>query len=289
MLPRFRQSAAAGPLLGALCVGAHRRRRPHASPAAPCRTAGCRPRSTTCRRACACSTRKAASSCVNRRYIDMYKLSPEIVRPGCSCAQLIQHRKDTGLFSGDVDDYCRKIMDGVRTGHAAPSSMCRRATAASCSPRTSRWRAAAGSPPMRTSPSSAAPRKNAPPSATRNNAARSIDAAIAAFRPQVEALLSSVSDSASAMRATAGSAVRLLRADLAARRAAPCRLSTKPPSMWKPRRWRPTNCRARSPRSAASSPTPATSSAWRPRRRAPPTARSPALPPARARSATWSS
>ena len=39
----------------------------------------------------------------NRRYIEMYKLSPQIVRPGCSLRALIQHRKDTGLFSGDVD------------------------------------------------------------------------------------------------------------------------------------------------------------------------------------------
>ena len=44
----------------------------------------------------------------NRRYIDMYNLSPQIVRPGCSLHELMQHRKDTGLFSGDVDAYCRQ-------------------------------------------------------------------------------------------------------------------------------------------------------------------------------------
>ncbi len=50
---------------------------------------------------------------INRRYLDMYKLSPEIVKPGCMLKQLIQHRKDTGLFAGDVDAYCRMIMAGA--------------------------------------------------------------------------------------------------------------------------------------------------------------------------------
>ena len=39
---------------------------------------------------------------LNRRYLDMYNLSPEIVKPGCSLTQLLQHRKETGLFKGDV-------------------------------------------------------------------------------------------------------------------------------------------------------------------------------------------
>ena len=55
---------------------------------------------------------------LNRRYIDMYKLSPQIVQPGCTLRELIQHRKDTGLFSGDVDAYCQKILDGVAQGQS---------------------------------------------------------------------------------------------------------------------------------------------------------------------------
>ena len=35
---------------------------------------------------------------VNRRYLEMYKLSPDIVKPGCTLRQLIEHRKETGLF-----------------------------------------------------------------------------------------------------------------------------------------------------------------------------------------------
>src|ERR1035437_7138355 len=40
---------------------------------------------------------------LHQRYRDMYKLSPAIVKPGCTLRRLIEHRKETGLFAGDVD------------------------------------------------------------------------------------------------------------------------------------------------------------------------------------------
>jgi PAS domain-containing protein len=39
----------------------------------------------------------------NQRYIEMYGLSPNVVKPGCSLRDLIAHRKETGSFKGDVD------------------------------------------------------------------------------------------------------------------------------------------------------------------------------------------
>src|SRR5260370_36995006 len=53
---------------------------------------------------------------LNRRYLEMYKLSPDIVKPGSTLVQLLQIRRDTGLFKGDVEAYCRKIMDEVKQG-----------------------------------------------------------------------------------------------------------------------------------------------------------------------------
>src|SRR5689334_39693 len=53
---------------------------------------------------------------LNQRYLEMYKLSPAVVKPGCSLRELIQYRKSTGLFSGDVDSYCKKIIDEVSQG-----------------------------------------------------------------------------------------------------------------------------------------------------------------------------
>ncbi|OYX75078.1 MAG: hypothetical protein B7Y77_03070, partial [Bradyrhizobium sp. 35-63-5] len=57
---------------------------------------------------------------LNRRYLEMYQLSPAIVKPGCSLRELIQHRKDTGLFSGEVETYCKQIIDGIAKGESAP-------------------------------------------------------------------------------------------------------------------------------------------------------------------------
>ena len=52
----------------------------------------------------------------NQRYIDMYNLSSTIVKPGCTLRQLIEHRKDVGLFSADIDQYCREVLAAVATG-----------------------------------------------------------------------------------------------------------------------------------------------------------------------------
>jgi PAS domain-containing protein len=39
----------------------------------------------------------------NQAYLRMYSLSPEVVKPGCTLRRLIEHRRDVGLFNGDVD------------------------------------------------------------------------------------------------------------------------------------------------------------------------------------------
>jgi diguanylate cyclase (GGDEF)-like protein/PAS domain S-box-containing protein len=52
----------------------------------------------------------------NQRYINMYNLSTEIVKPGCHFYDLIQHRKDTGSFNGDVHEFCSNIMRNVAQG-----------------------------------------------------------------------------------------------------------------------------------------------------------------------------
>jgi diguanylate cyclase (GGDEF)-like protein/PAS domain S-box-containing protein len=52
----------------------------------------------------------------NRRYLEMYRLSPQIVKPGCKLRELIQHRKEVGLLDADPDEYYRAIMDDIRAG-----------------------------------------------------------------------------------------------------------------------------------------------------------------------------
>ena len=35
----------------------------------------------------------------NQRYIELYGLSPEVVRPGCTVGRLVEHRVETGSLS----------------------------------------------------------------------------------------------------------------------------------------------------------------------------------------------
>ena len=49
----------------------------------------------------------------NQRYIEMYGLSAGIVKPGCSFRDIIAHRKATGSFAGDEDEYCARILQSI--------------------------------------------------------------------------------------------------------------------------------------------------------------------------------
>ena len=140
---------------------------------------------------------------VNRRYIDMYQVSPQIVRPGCPLHELMRHRRDTGLFPGDVDAYCQKIMNGIGKGqstHAYVQSGDGRNVLAKNEPLP-------GGGWVSTHEDVTEQRKaEQERAASRDQEQRraTIDTAIASFRPQMETLLSGVSGSATAMRSTAG-------------------------------------------------------------------------------------
>jgi diguanylate cyclase (GGDEF)-like protein len=52
----------------------------------------------------------------NQPYIDMFGLSPEVARPGCTMQRLIRHRQQTGSFDGDVDEFCSAIIQKMSLG-----------------------------------------------------------------------------------------------------------------------------------------------------------------------------
>jgi diguanylate cyclase (GGDEF)-like protein/PAS domain S-box-containing protein len=52
----------------------------------------------------------------NQTYLRMYALSSEIVKPGCTLHRLIEHRRDVGLFKGDIDQYVASILATVAKG-----------------------------------------------------------------------------------------------------------------------------------------------------------------------------
>ena len=54
----------------------------------------------------------------NDRYIDMYGLSADVIRPGCSFREVIAHRKATGSFIGDVDLYVARVLRDIGTRNA---------------------------------------------------------------------------------------------------------------------------------------------------------------------------
>jgi diguanylate cyclase (GGDEF)-like protein/PAS domain S-box-containing protein len=60
---------------------------------------------------------------VNRRYIDMFGLSPEIAKPGCTLRDLAQHRKETGSFEGDVEEFAARIPATIARGQSDHSIM----------------------------------------------------------------------------------------------------------------------------------------------------------------------
>ena len=49
----------------------------------------------------------------NQRYIEMYGLSADVVKPGCTFRELIAHRKATGSFIGDEAEYVATILRDI--------------------------------------------------------------------------------------------------------------------------------------------------------------------------------
>ena len=49
----------------------------------------------------------------NHRYIEMYGLSAEVVKPGCTFREVIAHRKQTGSFTGDIDKYVALVLRDI--------------------------------------------------------------------------------------------------------------------------------------------------------------------------------
>ena len=158
----------------------------------------------TCRKACTCSTNRGRITLLNRAlYRNVQDCRPKMVQPGCTLVRLLAHRKDTGLFSGDVEPYCRNILEQMKQRkpmqHYVQASDGRIVLAKNQPLPEGGW----VSTHEDVTEQRHAEQERA---AIREQEHRraGIDAAIATFRPQVEKLLSSVSNSATAMRATAG-------------------------------------------------------------------------------------
>jgi diguanylate cyclase (GGDEF)-like protein len=55
----------------------------------------------------------------NQRYVGMYGLSPDLVKPGCTLRDLLEYRIAAKTFSGDVDEYVAKLTAQVSGGETS--------------------------------------------------------------------------------------------------------------------------------------------------------------------------
>jgi diguanylate cyclase (GGDEF)-like protein len=54
----------------------------------------------------------------NQRYVEMFGVSRDVVKPGCSFRELLMHRRETGTFTDDVDEYIEAILRNMAEGGA---------------------------------------------------------------------------------------------------------------------------------------------------------------------------
>jgi methyl-accepting chemotaxis protein len=52
----------------------------------------------------------------NKRYMEMYDFSPEVVKPGCTLRDVLEYRVAQGTLAGNAEDYRANLMDAIRAG-----------------------------------------------------------------------------------------------------------------------------------------------------------------------------
>ncbi len=60
----------------------------------------------------------------NLRYLEMYRLAPELARPGRYLRDLLAQRIQQGTFAGDPDDYIDRLKDGLTEGESFAQVAC---------------------------------------------------------------------------------------------------------------------------------------------------------------------
>ncbi len=138
----------------------------------------------------------------NKRYIEMYSFSPDIVKPGCTLREILDYRVAQGTLTGSAADYRANLVTAMREGktiHNLINSNDGRTVAVINQPM-------AGGGWVGTHYDVTDQRrleKERDEMAVRESRRAIIEAAIAAFRERIDKLLRTVGGSAGAMKATA--------------------------------------------------------------------------------------
>jgi len=136
----------------------------------------------------------------NRRYIEMYSLSPDVVKPGASLRDIVRHRLERGNFHGDIDQYVDGILARSKLRRASVHTFEINGRTISVSERPTAVGWIATHDDVTELHRIELERVRSAEEARRRDA---VEGAIAEFRPQIENLVSILTESAGAMRLTA--------------------------------------------------------------------------------------
>jgi methyl-accepting chemotaxis protein len=138
----------------------------------------------------------------NKRYIEMYGFSPEVVKPGCMLRDVLAHRVTQGTLAGDADDYRGKLLaalkEGRTTNNVLASGNGRMVSVINRPMLGGGW---VGTHEDITEREQIA--KDRDEMAARETRRAVLETAIASFRVRMDKLLKTVDGSADAMKATA--------------------------------------------------------------------------------------
>jgi len=138
----------------------------------------------------------------NQRYIELYNLSSDVVKPGCTLAGLLQHRIANGSFSRDPDQYRLELVASMAQGQTTHTEL--KSATGRVVMMINQPMAGGGWVATHEDISERRDAERERASLQEQQQRRtSIEQAIAAFRQRVEDLLSTVATGAMAMRSTA--------------------------------------------------------------------------------------
>ncbi len=138
----------------------------------------------------------------NDRYVKMYAMSPDVVKPGATLRDIIEHRKSIGQFSGDIDKYMSDIRERIRSRESRTFMMTladgRKISLSESPLADGSWVATHEDV---TAQYSAEQQRIA--MQAQDQRRTNLETAISSFRERVESVLGKVSDSANSMKSTA--------------------------------------------------------------------------------------
>ena len=138
----------------------------------------------------------------NKRYIEMYGFSPDVVKPGCTLLDVLEYRVSLGTLSGNAAEYRANLMAAVRAGKSTSNVL---------NSGNGRFIAVINRPmegggwvgTHEDITERQQIEKERDEMAERERRRAIIEAAISAFRQRMDTLLKTVGGSADAMKATA--------------------------------------------------------------------------------------